>query len=650
MNGQSFLPKIFTDTTGKFVIDFDPGTSAILTPKLEDHLFVPAFWEVTNISSPIVGILFNDITTRKISGQVAGNEVCRKSIIADPPGTAEDTRCRVQVRTTDGCLEREILIDNQEGFYEFDNLPPSEKITVSIIEHSNQKMKQAFDVQGGYTVDLTKRDSMDVDFIYTAPPDVEITSGLDTVDGCTPAVIVLPEGVPVILKIKPYEQYEKIYSGNVVTDDGVCYVDTAEFHIINGFGEEVLDTAIVNGILIDTFQVGSPNPSPPFMKTLQIVVKSVIGQEGSLTKQGIVTGTKEKLASFTSLMPEIPTVVLRDPPGDGSYSFFEKGEKFCKTTEMINDLEIGFGGELNAQLGTGVTVVNAPLGIGVIQDFEAIFDLGASTQVTYQRLSSTSFETCLSVDSKIFTSADDLIVGSANGGDIYMGEAINIIFGRYDAVTFDECEAHVEEIFNVEPGEFATVFVYSEFYITGTLIPSLTSLYEDPDTPAEDKARYQESISRWEAILANNHERTENANFLRNISFDAGTEYEYSETSDTASAESIANLVNADLSLETTIGFNLDGNGLQGTLRFVTATSNGGRDETGSARGISTGYVLGDDDPLDAFTVDIGMDSVYKTPVFNLKAGQSSCPWEPGTANREGTNIAVSGVVTTIRQ
>ncbi|MBK6786055.1 MAG: hypothetical protein IPG79_21650 [Saprospiraceae bacterium] len=43
-----------------------------------------------------------------------------------------------------------------------------------------------------------------------------------------------------------------------------------------------------------------------------------------------------------------------------------------------------------------------------------------------------------------------------------------------------------------------------------------------------------------------------------------------------------------------------------------------------------------DDDVLDAFSVDIAIDSTYKTPIFKVVAGQSSCPWEPGTAKREG--------------
>ena len=80
---------------------------------------------------------------------------------------------------------------------------------------------------------------------------------------------------------------------------------------------------------------------------------------------------------------------------------------------------------------------------------------------------------------------------------------------------------------------------------------------------------------------------------------------------------------------------------MQATSECFLTTSNGGKDESGISKGITTGYVLKDNDPLDAFTFDVGMDSTYKTPVFDLKAGQSSCPWEPGTANREGPNLAL---------
>src|SRR4029079_10026197 len=48
VNGQTFTPKIVTDSTGKFVIDFDPGTTATLKPVFDNHVFIPATWQITN--------------------------------------------------------------------------------------------------------------------------------------------------------------------------------------------------------------------------------------------------------------------------------------------------------------------------------------------------------------------------------------------------------------------------------------------------------------------------------------------------------------------------------------------------------------------------------------------------------------------------
>lgn len=100
VNGASYNPKILTDSTGKFTVELDPGTTAVLTPVFEDHVFVPVFWEVTNVVNPIAGILFSDITTRKVSGKVAGG-LCQKSIIKAPPGQGQGTVCVVKVRSMD---------------------------------------------------------------------------------------------------------------------------------------------------------------------------------------------------------------------------------------------------------------------------------------------------------------------------------------------------------------------------------------------------------------------------------------------------------------------------------------------------------------------------------------------------------------------
>ncbi|MCK6690477.1 MAG: T9SS type A sorting domain-containing protein [Thermoanaerobaculia bacterium] len=640
VNGASFNPKIFTDSTGKFVVDLNPGDNAVLSPVFEDHAFAPAFWEVSNVTSPIAGILFNDVTTRKVKGQVAGG-LCKKSVIEAPAGTGSGTVCIVKVRSADGCLERQITIDNQEGIYEFGELPPLESLTVAVVEHSDPDVKAAFQVLGGSTVNLTASDTT-VDFIYFAPPQVEIVSGLDPVSGCSPEAIVLEKGQTVTLNLKLKEQYVATPS-----DDGVCYLDTASFRMINGFSDEVLDTTMSGGQLTYKFVVGTPNPSPPHLKTLQILGASVAGREGSLTKQAVVTGIRNKANTFTTTLPEIPSLILRDPPGDGSSAYLEKNTSVCKTYRVALEYETGAGGGTEFHLGGNVNVVTIfPItGTGQIINAGPIFDIGAEFQVTYQKVSDSTFQTCMSVSEKFSTNDGDLLVGGAQGADIYVGEGINLIFGFADLVAFDEntCTPGVTQVLNIEPGTFPSVFMYSEYHLINNVMRYLDALANDPAVDSAVRAQSAESLTRWQAIIDRNAGLKEKAKFVRNISFDANVQYEYSETSDTTTTAQLQEMLNSTESAETHFGYEFNESGVVGKINFVAATSQTLSDSTaGTSRGITTGYVLSDDDPGDAYTVDVAMDSVYKTPVFRIKAGQSSCPWEEGTANREGVNLQLA--------
>jgi hypothetical protein len=636
VNGAPFSPRIFTDSTGKFTLDFDPGTTAVLNPVFEDHQFIPAAWEVINVVSPIAGIVFNDVTVRKVSGQVAGgsNAACRKSIIEAPPGQGQGTVCVVKVASTDGCFERLLIIDNQEGLYEFQNLPPLESMTVAVIEHSNPDVKTSFQVQGGSTVNLTKRDTI-IDFVYVAPPEVEISSGLDTIPNCSPGVIVLDKGKFVTINIRVKEIYIATPS-----DDGICYLDTADIQIINGFADVTLDTAMSGGNLQYKFKVGDPNPSPPYIKTMQVIATSVpAGRIGSLVKQAIVTGTRNKLNTFTTMMPMMPSVILRDPPGDGSSSFIEKTEKVCKTVELSMEVEAGVNGSVDIEVAPTINFIVAPFGVGKIITVDPDFQINIETEVTYGKVTDSSFQTCVSFNNKISTSDADLVVGGKNGGDLYVGEAINLIFGFSDKVSYDTCTVNVKQIVEVQPGNFATTFIYSEFNIKNNVIRYLTALSDSLASDSINRANYLESIARWEAIIARNDSLKEKAKLIRNLSFDAGVEFEYSETADTTTSSSDQNGVNTDSKIGTTFGFSGDAVGAKFKINALVKSSNTWKTENGTEKGLTTGYTLKDDDPGDAFTVNVAMDSVYKTPVFRLLAGQSSCPWEPGTANREGPNL-----------
>ena len=631
VNGASYNPKIFTDSTGRFVVDLDPGTSVILSPDYNGHQFSPASWTVTNVTTPIAGILFNDVTTRKIQGTVAGGK-CKKSIIQSP-GTPQGTVCIVEASSADGCFARRIEIDNEEGEYNFELLPPLENMTVSVIEHSDPNIKSAFQTLGGSSVNLTENDTL-VDFIYFAPPEVEIVSGLDQVSpDCEE--IILDQGETRTLNVQLIENYY----------GGACALDTANFRFVNLFAAEVFDTTLSTSNTSRTlgykFKVGAPNSTPPFKKSLQIIGTTASGRSANLVKEGIITGLYVKENTFTSMLPQTPSVILRDPPGDGSYAYLEQGTSVCKTYNIYRESSNGNGNGVEIQLGGEVEIATG-IGVEITNTVGASFDISGEYNVTYQKMSDSSFQTCTTINRTISTSDGDLVVGGEQGGNVYLGEAINLIFGFADEVSFDEagCAASVKTVINVEPDTFGTTFIYSGAYIKTQLIRYLDSLSANPDASPAQIADYQLSKTRWLKILERDSVLIANAKFTDNVSFDAGIVLEQSMTSDTATTTGFEEGVGRDTSIVTQIGFEFNGFGSTAMSTFVQSTSRGMRNENGKQTTVTTGYVLADDDPGDGFSVDIGMDSVYRTPVFRTKAGQSSCPWEPGTAHRDGTALS----------
>ena len=636
VNGAPFSPRIYTDSTGKFVVDFDPGATATLTPVFENHSFFPASWEVINVIAPLAGILFNDVTTRSITGIVAGGK-CKLPIITDP-NLPSGTVCIVKTSTLDGCFERTIQIDNVEGNYQFYNLPPL-PMTIAIVEHSDPNIKTAFQVDGGKQLDLTKKDTI-VDFIYYAQPEVEITSGLDEFSPTCP-LIVLDQGLPYTVKLKVKE----VYLGEP------CYLDTAQIHIINDAASELDDVTVSQGSATYKFKAGAPNPSPPHLQNIQFIATTLSDNETSLTVQALVTGIRSKGNTFTTQLPETPTMVLRDPPGDGSYSFMEKNQKTCQTITSTYEIETGIGGGTIVDGTTVVNTIAAPLGVGVWTSAGGGVNFVLQGQTTFNTVSSNSFEACTSFSERIATSGEELIVGASDsipylngwvqGGDLFVGGGLNVEFGYADEVSFNDtiCEGAVKVKLTVSPKNFGTTFMYSDFHIRNNVIRYLQDIANDSGTEPGKRDTCLESIKRWSKILRDNKQQVAQAKFRKNLSFDGGIEYEYSETSDTSTNKSTTLGVNTELEVGIVIKVEINDVGSESNVKFIFSASSGTTTENGTEQGITTGYVLKDNDAGDAFTVDVAMDSIYNTPVFRTVSGQSSCPWEPHTAHREGNSL-----------
>ncbi len=629
VNGEVYSPAILTDSTGKFVIDLEPGASVVLKPRFKNHEFFPEEISVSNVIAPLAGLVFNDITTRKISGQVAGG-TCKKSILQNP-GTPTGTKCTVTVRTTNGCFEKKYNfgLNQQAGNYILEGLPPLE-LTIAVTEHSDPAIKTAFQVQGGSVVDLTEKQDTVVGFTYFAPPEVQIVSGLEPVNQtCDIVKLIQNENRTIVIKVK-----ETYYNNEV------CHLDSADLQIINGFSDTVVVTRMKGGTKNYTFRVGKPNPTPPHEKTIQIVATTQ-GNESSFVKQGVVVGTFNKHSTFTSKSPQTPLLVLHDPPGDGSYSFLEKEQTVCNSTTMEFEFEKGFGAGLDVWLGPEISV-SVGLGVEYVSTTGVILSGGFDGQVTFNQMDSKTYQTCTTFSERISTGDNQLIVGTEQGGDVFVGQAMNLEFGFADLVSVNDttCTAIVKSVLNVQPDTFQTTFYYSEWGIQENVIRFLDSLRTNPGTPPGDTLSYANSIKQWKRILSDNQKQKDSiAIYSKNISFDAGATYEYAVTTAVDTTVSSGSQINSEGETYVNLGFQFNKVGLQGTAKFLYSTSKTKSTETNESVSTKTGYVLADDDILDAFTIDVGTDKRYGTPIFKTKAGQSSCPWEPKTAHREGNTM-----------
>ncbi|MFN7833428.1 MAG: LamG-like jellyroll fold domain-containing protein, partial [Bacteroidota bacterium] len=414
VNGKSNVPQIYTDEDGKFSVDFEPGATVTLSPKYEDHAFYPPFWEIEDLSTPVSGILFRNQTKRTISGQMAGNPTCRKSVIPD------GAIVKVKVATLNGCFEKILELENPNGKFKFTGIPP-DSVTVAVIEHSNPVIYTFFQNKGGYTVDLrTQNDT--VDFIYLAPPEVEMSPL--TTNLC---------GLPMLGQTDPEQTTIKVYESY---DGGRCYLDSAMLTINNDIADlSQFDTLMTGGLFKYKFKAGGPNIVSPYLKTLQVTAEAH-DELATSTLSTVVLGKRPRQSTFASTSPSIPTMILRDPPGDASFAFMEKGSTSCQTWSYSASYGGGVETEVSLSLGADLTT-SIGLGAEVELEIETTADFTFSTSSSYTNLTTQESETCMTTTQVISTGDNDLIVGSQMGVDVYMGGAINYIFGISDELLWD---------------------------------------------------------------------------------------------------------------------------------------------------------------------------------------------------------------------
>ena len=329
---------------------------------------------------------------------------------------------------------------------------------------------------------------------------------LYTVDSITGEVVyafdypIFEQGQEYTLELEGYEEYVNydIVSNPVIRkvplEDALVTI-TNEFSV-----EQAIDTATYqlwpelasNQLYLDTvgkgkytFVVGFPNLSAPHTYGVNIdySVDGVKYQWQEKPLEAIILGNIQSGNQFVTGGPDVVTMILRDPPGSQSYSYFDEGTKAVSTFHVNPSLSGGINLSFTRHKGVYYQVKNgtfAGMGGGtyvqtMTREYEASIDkehsIGINLSGNYQY---TNVETEVK-HKKVSTSSGLGYIGAS--GDVFIGCATNLLFGEAREVVIQKGKdggynVGVRDAISI--GErFTTTFQYTQSYIEGSLIPNL---------------------------------------------------------------------------------------------------------------------------------------------------------------------------------
>lgn len=610
---------VLTDEDGNFGLAIDEQAVHEIKPVFGDSVFAHSFEPdsmMIYVADDTSGLQFFDIQTNLLHGNVLGP--CNAFI-----GVAD-----IQVKSfgnNAGCFPDTIVHSDANGYYEIILAAQMYTVDVVGINPSNETILNYFELD---TVDLAMENA-EKNFIYRNPPVIRL-SQLPESGGGDYQVPIWPQRTWNEIKIEVL---------NVWGDD-TCHVKEGSV-VINDEVNDNRDQPIT--IQLDTTGTtyypvlpGIPNiyaapANHPYQKRLQIT--ATVEQESSSLEQWIlVTGHSPRTPSFYNTSPELVHWVLRDPPGDNSYSFLKRDTTLSTFITQNFLSSRGDGAQVSIQYGAIISVgaiVSADFG-GYLYghgDFYRITE-GGTTEGKKVTLNTTE---------EFKTSDGDKVLGE--DGDVFIGATYSMVYALSDAIDFDWTTNQVlkDTLVAWDIDKINSTFMFTESHIENFIIPELELLRSQADSVRAEQLL--NDINRWQYELFFNDSLKNAAEFENNISFSAGAPRTLTSVNEIASVSTKTIKDAWDVHWDAGIGVVYSGAineiGYQGSYYNHTI-----HDTTyENTYSLTTGYHLEDDDPGDEFSVSVKKDPHYKTPVFELFAGTSSCPWEKGTQPRDGVGL-----------
>lgn len=328
--------------------------------------------------------------------------------------------------------------------------------------------------------------------------------------------------------------------------------------------------------------------------------------------------------------PQVPYMVLHDPPGDGSSSTFSETKTICRNFENTYQTDNSLESHLKVKIG-----VAGSAGFIVTTDFEFSVEFGVGATAGDLVVSTDANGTCIATNNEFSTSSLDPDIN--DGSDVFIGYGYDLNYGVYRVVDFvpGSCEAVVNErlVYSLRgTGQDAyRKFVLTEGGIRND-IASLQALLNDPNERTRANAYHQ--INAWERVLAANDSVKLNATELigNPLIFNGGgqvADWSESITVTNTSTLMTEHYLAATAGVETVL--EIGGSGTSFGFNYNSEKRYGKTKTESVEESKVVAYSLSDNETGDYFRVNVLRDGRFGTPLFQVDpASKSSCPYEGG--------------------
>lgn len=366
------------------------------------------------------------------------------------------------------------------------------------------------------------------------------------------------------LAIPMYTQKEEYRMAFEVTQDYVNkdktdevvvkeYFNEGTFNITNNFASTNPNDSSVKLIknpnkeqYVYSFRAGLPNITQTNgFKNAMTIDYNVSGlnpidilNSDDLKSEGIVIGGRAaEGTTFSTVAPEVPDIILRDPPGSNSFASIEKGSVISFERSNGNSSSDTNGGGFYASVGPTFTTVSGSPFFSLETEISVVADVEANFSKTQEINRDGSTTETYEFSETISTSDDPEYVGA--DGDLYIGNAKNVYYGLFNnmfvtkeipTLPDNSVVPHIiingkdkddnptnlyvssKKDFFIAEQPSATFFMYSQKHILEKLIPDLQDLANvSPEvitatTPKGTQTRnfYIKQIELWKKIVQDN--------------------------------------------------------------------------------------------------------------------------------------------------